>query len=295
MRKFPWSPTSSSQWRHYPPRSLPSRGERVCYHRAGRRAIQVVAASMRSDRESPIPVADVDGAPALSSRQAFLRVFPGVMVAMFLAAADQTILASALPTIASSLGGFADLSWVVVAYLLTATIGAPLYGHLGDRFGRRRMLLGRPRYLHRSVAGVRARADAADAHRRACAAGPRRRRVDDAGAVAHRRARLAARTGPLLRLLRHRVRAREHVGAGAGRVSHRALQLARSVPHQSAAGADRRSAGVAHSADADARPRRVSSRLRSARCCFARPRRRCCSCCRREGIVSRGHRRHCSH
>jgi len=63
------------------------------------------------------------------------------MVAMFLAAADQTILASALPTIASSLGGLADLSWVIVAYLLTATIGAPLYGHLGDRFGRRRMLL----------------------------------------------------------------------------------------------------------------------------------------------------------
>ena len=81
------------------------------------------------------------GAPALTSRQAFLRVFPGVMVAMFLAAADQTILASALPTIAGSLGGLADLSWVVVAYLLTATIGAPLYGHLGDRFGRRRMLM----------------------------------------------------------------------------------------------------------------------------------------------------------
>src|SRR6266851_7237347 len=58
------------------------------------------------------------------------------------AAADQTILASALPTIAGSLGGLADLSWVVIAYLLAATIAAPLYGHLGDRFGRRRMLLG---------------------------------------------------------------------------------------------------------------------------------------------------------
>jgi MFS family permease len=81
-------------------------------------------------------------APALTTRQAFLRVFPGVMVAMFLAAADQTILASALPTIASSLNGFADISWVVVSYLLAATIAAPLYGHLGDRFGRRRMLLG---------------------------------------------------------------------------------------------------------------------------------------------------------
>jgi EmrB/QacA subfamily drug resistance transporter len=97
--------------------------------------------SMSAERESPHSAGGVDTEPALSSRQAFLRVFPGVMVAMFLAAADQTILASALPMIASSLGGLADLSWVVVAYLLTATIGAPLYGHLGDRFGRRRMLL----------------------------------------------------------------------------------------------------------------------------------------------------------
>jgi EmrB/QacA subfamily drug resistance transporter len=82
---------------------------------------------------------DID---ALTSREAFFQVFPGVMVAMFLAAADQTILASALPTIAGALGGLADLSWVVIAYLLAATIAAPLYGHLGDRFGRRRMLLG---------------------------------------------------------------------------------------------------------------------------------------------------------
>src|SRR5436190_8830361 len=78
----------------------------------------------------------------LSVRDAFRRVFPGVMVAMFLAAADQTILASALPTIASSLGGITDLSWVVVGYLLAATVAAPLYGYLGDRFGRRRVLLG---------------------------------------------------------------------------------------------------------------------------------------------------------
>jgi MFS family permease len=80
--------------------------------------------------------------PATDSRDAFFRVFPGVMMAMFLAAADQTILASALPTIATSLHGLADLSWVVVAYLLAATIAAPLYGHLGDHFGRRKMLLG---------------------------------------------------------------------------------------------------------------------------------------------------------
>jgi EmrB/QacA subfamily drug resistance transporter len=74
-------------------------------------------------------------------RAAFRRVFPGVMVAMFLAAVDQTILATALPAIAGSLGGLADVSWVVVAYLLATTVVAPLYGHLGDRFGRRRMLV----------------------------------------------------------------------------------------------------------------------------------------------------------
>jgi hypothetical protein len=74
------------------------------------------------------------GAPAAWSEQpsadelraAFLRVFPGVVVAMFLAALDQTILASALPAIVSSLGGFEDLSWVVVWYLLATTIAGPL-------------------------------------------------------------------------------------------------------------------------------------------------------------------------
>jgi EmrB/QacA subfamily drug resistance transporter len=88
------------------------------------------------------PHARPEGGGSLTTRAAFRRVFPGVMVAMFLAAADQTILASALPTIASSLGGITDLSWVVVGYLLASTVAAPLYGYLGDRFGRRRMLFG---------------------------------------------------------------------------------------------------------------------------------------------------------
>ncbi len=96
----------------------------------------------RTGHDPPSPDSQPSSATVMTTREAFLRVFPGVMVAMFLAAADQTILASALPTIASSLGGLADISWVVVAYLLAATIAAPLYGHLGDRFGRRRMLLG---------------------------------------------------------------------------------------------------------------------------------------------------------
>jgi len=82
-----------------------------------------------------------DETQTLSTRDAFRRVFPGVMVAMFLAAADQTILATALPAIAAALGGLAELSWVVTAYLLAAAIAAPIYGRVGDYFGRRRMLL----------------------------------------------------------------------------------------------------------------------------------------------------------
>ena len=60
---------------------------------------------------------------------------------MFLGALDQTIIAAALPAIAGSLGGLSYLAWVVTAYLLTATIAAPLYGRMGDAFGRKRMLV----------------------------------------------------------------------------------------------------------------------------------------------------------
>ena len=59
---------------------------------------------------------------------------------MFLAMSDQTIVASALPAIAGALGEVERVSWIVVAYLLAATISAPLYGYLGDSFGRRRLM-----------------------------------------------------------------------------------------------------------------------------------------------------------
>ncbi len=71
----------------------------------------------------------------------FLTVFPSIMLPMFLAVADQTIVATALPAIASSLGDVERVSWVVVSYLIANTIAAPVYGRLGDSFGRRRMML----------------------------------------------------------------------------------------------------------------------------------------------------------
>ncbi|MFC7692539.1 MFS transporter [Paeniroseomonas aquatica] len=74
-------------------------------------------------------------------RRAFFLTFPGVAPAIILSAIDQTIVATALPAIAGSLGAVEHLSWVVVAYLIAATIAAPVFGRLGDVFGRRRLLL----------------------------------------------------------------------------------------------------------------------------------------------------------
>jgi len=74
------------------------------------------------------------------SRALFWTVFPSIMLPMFLAVADQTIVATALPAIASSLGEVERVFWVVVSYLIANTIAAPVYGRLGDSFGRRRMM-----------------------------------------------------------------------------------------------------------------------------------------------------------
>src|SRR5580698_6821280 len=68
-------------------------------------------------------------------------IIAGIMLAMFLSALEQTIVAPALPAIGKSLGGIDDLSWVVTAYLLAATAATPLFGKLSDIYGRRRVLL----------------------------------------------------------------------------------------------------------------------------------------------------------
>jgi EmrB/QacA subfamily drug resistance transporter len=68
-------------------------------------------------------------------------VITGILLAMFLAALNQTIVATALPTIGRDLDDFENLSWTVTAYLLTSTVVASLYGKLSDIHGRRAMLL----------------------------------------------------------------------------------------------------------------------------------------------------------
>lgn len=76
--------------------------------------------------------------PVLSHRQ-ILIIFSGLMIGMFMAALDQTIVATALPTIVGDLGGLTHISWVITAYLLATTVSTPLYGKLGDLWGRKRL------------------------------------------------------------------------------------------------------------------------------------------------------------
>ena len=80
-------------------------------------------------------------APRPLSHPEIRAIVLGIMFAMFLGALDQTIVATALPTIGRHFGDLGDLSWVVTAYLLTGTAVTPLYGKLSDIHGRRGMLL----------------------------------------------------------------------------------------------------------------------------------------------------------
>jgi EmrB/QacA subfamily drug resistance transporter len=79
-------------------------------------------------------------APAPLTHKQILVVFSGLVLGMLLAALDSTIVSTALPTIVGELGGLARLSWVVTAYLLAQTVVTPLYGKLGDLYGRKGIL-----------------------------------------------------------------------------------------------------------------------------------------------------------
>ncbi len=76
----------------------------------------------------------------LTHRQ-ILTVFSGLLLGVFLASLDTTVVTTALPTIAGDLGGLTQLPWVLTAYLLTSTAATPLYGKLSDLYGRRRLYL----------------------------------------------------------------------------------------------------------------------------------------------------------
>lgn len=89
------------------------------------------------DTTAPLPSPTTHGAANNPNVRA---IFAALMVVMLLASLDQTIVSTALPTIVGEFGQLAHLSWIVTAYLLASTIVTPLYGKLGDLFGRKVVL-----------------------------------------------------------------------------------------------------------------------------------------------------------
>jgi MFS family permease len=75
--------------------------------------------------------------PGRMGRREVLVVFSGLLLALLMALLDQAMVATALPTIAGGLHSLNHLAWVVTAYLLAVTVVMPIYGKLGDLFGRK--------------------------------------------------------------------------------------------------------------------------------------------------------------
>ena len=101
------------------------------------------AGGPREPKRSPGPGHEGPTGPGGGrGRRELLVSVCALLTGLLLAALDQTIVATALPTIVSDLGGLAHLSWVVTAYLLAATAATPLWGKLGDQYGRKRLFQG---------------------------------------------------------------------------------------------------------------------------------------------------------
>jgi len=81
------------------------------------------------------------GADSTGMRREVLIILPGLLLAIMLAMLDQLVVSTALPRIVGDLGGVTHLSWVVTAYVLASTVTTPLYGKLGDQYGRKRWLM----------------------------------------------------------------------------------------------------------------------------------------------------------
>ena len=136
-------------------------------------------------RNSDMP-ADGDAPPRFTHQQ-ILRVLSGILLCIFLAAIDQTVVIPAVPAIAADLNGFQHLAWIVSAYLLTSTAATPIYGKLSDIYGRRNLAAGRAGGVRRRLGAVRHGRHPRPAGHRPGAAGHRRSRPDGHGTGGDRR------------------------------------------------------------------------------------------------------------
>jgi MFS family permease len=100
---------------------------------------RVDTGTMSVTADAPGPGQPGEGTAAPIGQVRVRAVFAGLMLALLLAALDQTIVATALPTIVGDLGGLDHISWVTTAYLLASTTSTPVYGKLGDLYGRKRV------------------------------------------------------------------------------------------------------------------------------------------------------------
>ncbi len=90
-----------------------------------------------AERRSARAAAAAPGADGAFTHRQILTVIAGLMVAMFLAALDQTVVSTAIRVIADDLQGYDLQAWATTAFLITSTIATPLYGKLSDIYGRR--------------------------------------------------------------------------------------------------------------------------------------------------------------
>ncbi len=101
-----------------------------------------MAQDVTTDDADPAPHPQKSGPAAEHASREVLVSIGALLLGLLIAALDQTIVSTALPTIVSELGGMAHLSWVVTAYMLAATAATPLWGKLGDQYGRKKLFQG---------------------------------------------------------------------------------------------------------------------------------------------------------
>ena len=166
-------------------------------------------------------------------------IFGALMLVLLIASLDQTIVSTALPTIAGDLGGASKLAWVVTAYMLASTITTPLSGKLGDLYGRKIVLqTALAVFLIGSVA-VRPVPEHDRADRLPGDAGAGRRRADGDHPGGDRRRRARPRPRPLLRPDGRRLRDLDGDRAADRRLLRRQPVVALDLLHQRADRRDR--------------------------------------------------------
>jgi EmrB/QacA subfamily drug resistance transporter len=94
-----------------------------------------------NDNASPVAAPASDSTAGEYTHRQILTILSGLMLGMFLGALDQTIVSTSIRTIADDLDGLSVQAWVTTAYLITATITTPIYGKLGDNYGRKKLFM----------------------------------------------------------------------------------------------------------------------------------------------------------